>query len=124
MLRELLQKLSNQESKGSDYLPLNEESLNIHVPSGPGLYLLAIRFGQDGYCTFQINQTNNLYRKLRELVEQRTARFGNFSPEGHRGIQYYVKFFPMARDGRKCEIERMFFCADSTSSPIGTIHCN
>ena len=56
------------ELQHNGFYPLTEEHLNMHVPSQPGIYLLAVRLANGVHRTFYTSQSDNLYKSLRNIV--------------------------------------------------------
>jgi len=86
--------------------------------------MLAIRMGKDGYFTFHVNQTDNLYEKLRRIVDEHDAKFGERPAKLKAATQCYVMFFPLPRSERKCEVEKLFLLDEAVGSALFVINCN
>src|SRR4051812_4347057 len=108
MLQNLFQRYAKRKVEHSGFIELTEENLNIHVPSNPGLYMLAMRLGKDLYYTFHTNQAENLYRTLRQIMDEHDTGESSHPQHGFRRVPCYFTFFPLARGSQRCDIEKMF----------------
>lgn len=124
MLKHLFQRPTRKKEEDSGFLALTEENLNIHVPSNPGLYMLAMRLGKDVYYTFHTNQANNLYVTLRRVREEHDG-YDPISPRGGiKRVPCYFTFFPFTRSISRCDIEKMFASSIYSDQPIRVINNN
>ena len=106
------------------FCPLTEEMLDEHVPLGPGLYMLAFRTGTESYHTFHINQSPDVYGRLRSVLAKSQAPDDTYPFTPPRQIEFYFLAFPLPANGKRCDVERIFSEAIYGDSPIRVISTN
>jgi|ERR1051326_8018715 hypothetical protein len=103
------------ELEQNGYYPLTEESLDLAVPSRPGIYMLAIRLANGVQQTIFTSQSENLYLSLRKLA---IGDWEHLPPDVFTCLgryRCYFTYFVILRQEYREEVQKLL---THTSDPV------
>ncbi len=103
------------EIEHNGYYPLTTDSIERHVPSRPGIYILAIQLPNGVRQTLFTNQSENLYRSLRKLVDEEMLALPAWIRENALRCHCFFTYYVIRRPALREEIGKML---SQTSDPV------
>jgi hypothetical protein len=104
--------------------PLSEDSVAMHVPSQPGVFVLSIRLVSGAHQAFFSGQSENLQRSLRGYVLKDPANFSEEIFEYLIRYQCYYSFFVVPEPVYRDEIEKMVRTTIDPFQKLMILNCN
>lgn len=106
------------------HYPLTEEIISLHVPSGPGVYILSIRLANGVHHTFFTSQTDNLYKSLRKYITKDPAELPEDIFEYVIKYRCYFSFFLIPETVYREEVEKMLRNTIDPLQKLKIVNCN
>jgi hypothetical protein len=79
----------------NEYLPLTRQNLSRCVPTGPGIYMLAVQLANGVHQIFFTSQTDDLYHSLRGVLRKDETHIPPIVMEYLKKYQCYFACFAM-----------------------------
>jgi len=81
------------EIQHKSYFPLVNREIDNHVPSQPGVCVLAVRLASGVHKPIHSIQSDNLYGSLKQLTRKTPSDFPPYVLEAMKQFQCYFTFF-------------------------------
>jgi hypothetical protein len=108
----------------NEFQPLTKQYLSLYVPSGPGVYMLAVQLANGVHQTFYTSETDNLYKSLRSVYRKNESHLPGIVIEYLRKYQCYFTYYVMFNVKDSIDIEELLPETNHSVGKLKVINCN
>jgi hypothetical protein len=108
----------------NEYLPLTRQNLSRCVPTGPGMYMLAVQLANGVHQIFFTSQTDDLYRSLRSILRKDETHIPPIVMEYLKKYQCYFACYAMFDLKENIDVAEFFPEMSQSVNKMNVINCN